>query len=303
MKPRVSVIVPCFNRAHFLKPTIDSILRQNYADIECIVIDAQSSDGTVDILKSYGNKIRWVSEHDNGHADAINKGWRMSSGGIVAWLNADDCWAVPDAVSEAVAYLETRPDVDVVYGQVERIDKQGSVIGPGYWKRWDLHYAVERCDHCIPQPAAFIRRAIAQQVGWLDAQFQSKKDHEFWLRVALAGKIEFVPRVWAQERVCPGYLAHRGDITARACVALTKKFFSLPGVPDSLRRRERMALSCAYLRGARYAALEGGHYWFALRYGFMGLSIWPANAASVSRYALRKLLERLAAVRPPGRAS
>ena len=73
--PLVSLVVPCLDRAHYLRPTLDSILRQDYLNIECIVIDGGSTDGTVDILRSYGERIQWVSEPDQGHADAINKGW------------------------------------------------------------------------------------------------------------------------------------------------------------------------------------------------------------------------------------
>ena len=73
--PLVSIVIPCLNRAHYLIPTIESILQQDYAYIECIVVDGGSNDGSIGILKSYGERIKWISEPDNGHADAINKGW------------------------------------------------------------------------------------------------------------------------------------------------------------------------------------------------------------------------------------
>ena len=76
--PLVSVVIPCLNRAHYLKETIESVLKQDYYPIECIVVDGGSTDGTVEILRQYGKTITWVSEPDNGHADAINKGWWMS---------------------------------------------------------------------------------------------------------------------------------------------------------------------------------------------------------------------------------
>lgn len=114
--PLVTVVVPCLNREHFLVPTIESVLQQDYPYIECIVVDGGSTDGTIDVLKRYEGQIRWVSEPDNSAADAINKGWQMSKGEILAWLNADDIWAVPSAVSQVVEYLQTHPGVDVVYG-------------------------------------------------------------------------------------------------------------------------------------------------------------------------------------------
>jgi len=105
-QPLVSVVVPCLNRARFLVPTIESILEQDYPHLECIVVDGGSTDATVGILQSYGDTISCVSEADDGHADAINKGWWMSQGQILAWLNADDLYVTPHAVGKAVAYLE-----------------------------------------------------------------------------------------------------------------------------------------------------------------------------------------------------
>jgi glycosyltransferase involved in cell wall biosynthesis len=291
--PAVSVVVPCLNRAHFLIPTIESILRQDYPRIECLVIDGGSTDGTLELLRRYDGRLRWVSEPDRGHADAINKGWRMSRGEILAWLNADDCWVVPDTVSQAVAYLQANPEASVVYGQSAWIDRDGRVVGPGYWKPWDLTYAVERCFHCIPQPAAFLRRRIVEQVGWLDTAFVSKKDHELWLRIGLVGTIRHVPVVWAYERACPGYLAKRGDITAHACVALTEKFFTLPNVPLVLQRRRRVALSGAYLRAAQLALIYGRHYRLALAYASRGLWLHPWNLHHGIRWGLRQVAERL----------
>ncbi|HEY3248887.1 MAG TPA: glycosyltransferase, partial [bacterium] len=98
----MSVVVPCLNRAGYLAQTIDSILAQDYPHLECVVVDGGSTDGTVDLLRSYGEAVRWVSEPDRGHADAINKGWQMSRGTILAWLNADDVYVAVDAVSQIV---------------------------------------------------------------------------------------------------------------------------------------------------------------------------------------------------------
>ena len=110
--PLVSVVIPCHNRAHYLVPTIESVLQQNYPFVECIVVDGGSTDGTQEILKSYGDLIRWVSKPDNGHADAINQGWWMSKGDILAWLNADDLYVIPDAIGKAATYLHSNPNVD-----------------------------------------------------------------------------------------------------------------------------------------------------------------------------------------------
>lgn len=291
VQPLVSVVIPCLNRAHFLVPTIESVLQQDYPHIECIVVDAGSTDGTIEILRCYEGRIKWVSEPDEGHADAINKGWRMSSGEILAWLNADDVWVVPDAVSQAVAYLQAHPEVDVVYGDCGRIDVDGNVVGMSYLHEWDLEYAVEYCDHCIPQPASFIRRRIVEQVNWLDVNFISKKDHELWLRIGLAGNIRRIPVLLAHARACPGYMAERGDITAAACVALTKKFFALPNVPESIKSKRKRAISNAYLHGMDYAWRDGRHwplFWaYMLRAILMDISNTPRVLEATKGYIVR----------------
>ncbi len=275
--PLVSVVVPCVNRAHLIVPTLESILGQDYPRIECIVADGGSTDGTIEVLKGYRDRIQWFSERDEGHADAINKGWLRSRGDILAWLNADDMWVAPDAVSRAVGYLREHADVDLVYGQCEAIDMDGRLIARSYHHEWDLEHAVIHCDYCIPQPTSFIRRRILERVGWLDKSFVSKKDHELWLRVGLAGTIRYIPELLARERIGPGYLAHRGDITAQACVDLTRKFFTLDGVPARLRAQARRAISNSYLEGMKWAFECGRHWKTVLEFGVRAAVVDPSN--------------------------
>jgi glycosyltransferase involved in cell wall biosynthesis len=269
--PWVSVVVPCLNRAHLLRPTIDSILNQTYPLIECIIMDGGSTDATVEILKQYGTRIRWVSEKDKGHADAINKGWKLSKGEILAWLNADDVWEVPDSVSQAVSYFLEHPEADVVYGTCGSINEAGERKHMTYLREWDLAYAVEYCDHCIPQPAAFFRRSIVEKVGWLDITFISKKDHELWLRIGRIGEIHHIPVMLASERITPGTWSKRGDITAQACVALTKKFFRQTGLPAELQSKKRTAMYNAYIRGMEYAWKDGRKWRTVIPYAFRAM--------------------------------
>ncbi len=288
----VSVVVPCLNRAEFLRPTIESILSQDYPSIECIVIDGGSTDGTIEILESYGDRIRWVSEPDTGHANAINKGWRMGRGELLAWLNADDIWEKPGAARTAVECFRQHPDVGVVYGDCGVIDLNGEEVGPCYLREWDLEYAVLNCDHCIPQPAAFVRRSVVEQVGWLNEAFYQKKDHELWLRIALVSRIVHIPRLLAHERNIRG-LSFDARTAAPACLQVTREFFSLPDVPASLRARRRRALSNSYLMGAEYA-LSGGPLWGTiLAYTIYAGVTDPTNARHVVRRLLRFLRIRI----------
>ena len=287
--PLVSVVIPCLNRASFLVPTIESVLQQDYPYIECIIIDGGSTDGTVDILKSYGDRVKWVSEPDNGHADAINKGWQMSQGEILAWLNADDVWVVPNGVQEAVSFMQAHPEVDVAYGVCGTIDAEGALVDLSHLHEWDLVYAVEYCDHCIPQPSAFIKRDILEKVGWLDTDFYQKKDHELWLRIGLVGKIQHFPRLVAHARNIKG-LSFEGESAAAACIQLTNKFFLLPDVPENLQKKKKRALSNSYLRGRYYALAGDCHGRLIWTYTLRAITTDPSNIINVLWIVLRHYL-------------
>lgn len=282
MNPLVSVVIPCLNRARYLAPTLESVLGQDYAPVECIVIDGGSTDGTVETLRRYGRRIKWVSEPDKGHADAINKGWRMSGGEILAWLNADDLYAVPDAVGKAVAYLQGNPRVDVVYGDYSEIGENGEVTrGPIKPPEWNLERAVKYCHYTIPQAASFMRRSILEKVGWLDAGFGNGKDHDLWLRIGMAGTIRYAPIRLAFVRDCPG-LSQRSDM-GEAKVRVTQKFFRRPDLPppfDSPRFRRR-AMSNSFLVGGVYAWRGARRFKPAFRYLLRAFAADPLNGPPI----------------------
>src|SRR5262245_16619922 len=146
----VSVVVPCKNDAAYLPSALDSILGQDYPNIECIVVDGGSTDSTLELLARYGDRVAWVSGPDRGAFDAINHGWKLSKGSILAWLNADDLWEA-GAVRTAVAFLRDRPDVDVVYGTAGVVDSVGRILGDLVPRAWDLEHALRHCDHIIFQ--------------------------------------------------------------------------------------------------------------------------------------------------------
>jgi glycosyltransferase involved in cell wall biosynthesis len=284
-QPLVSIVIPCLNRAQYLEPTIQSVLKQDYPNIECIVIDGGSTDGTLEILNRYNGKLDWISEPDKGHSDAINKGWKRSHGSILTWLNADDLWAVPNAVTQAVAFFKANPDVDVVYGKCETINSKGDIVGMNYLREWELRYAVEYCDHCIPQPAAFIRRDVLEKVGWLELDFNYKKDHELWLRIGLVGKFKYFPVVLAQARNIKG-ISYLGDKSAATCVKITEKFFTLPNIPVDLIPRKRRAMSNSYLRGISYLYVGGHHWAMMVKYFINAVKYDPSNTLHILKYVM-----------------
>lgn len=245
--PLVTVVVPTLNVARFLRVALDSILAQDYPRLECIVVDAGSTDATFDILSSYGDRIRWSTRPDRGAFDAINDGWQSSSGDILAWLNGDDTWETPDAVSKAVAFLQEHPDIDVVYGDCGGIDERGRLVWYGRAPAWDFDRAVLTCDATINQPSAFMRRTIVEKAHWLYPAWCH--DHELWLRIDLAGG-RFAPlhehlanaRLWGEN------LHMNPRVTIPAKVRLTERVLRDSRLSPELRRRRSRIMSNAYLR-------------------------------------------------------
>jgi glycosyltransferase involved in cell wall biosynthesis len=176
----VSIITPSCNQGKYIDETIRSVLGQTYGNVEYIVIDGASTDGTVEVLKRYDGQIRWISEKDRGQADAVNKGFAMASGDILGWLNSDDTYA-PDAVSRAARCFADNPDVVMVYGDAEHIDAAGRVIN-----RYPSEpFILNRLSKCcfISQPSVFIRKKVFDEVGPLDTALQTAMDYDYWCRI------------------------------------------------------------------------------------------------------------------------
>lgn len=290
MLPLVSIIVPSLNRAHFLAPTLESILKQDYPHLECIVVDGGSRDGTLDMLRSYNGRIKWISEPDKGHADAVNKGWRMAKGKILTWLNADDCYAVPDAVRQVVEHFQENPNTDLIYGDYKVLSEQGKVIsGVVRPREWDLEYAIKHCFYTITQPASFIRRSILEKVGFLDSEVCHNDDHELWLRIGLRGTVCYAPIFLAYTRRCQG-LCHNQE-AARAKVLTIEKILRNPVLPERFQTIafKRRAMSNAYLTGA-LSGLVGRHWRIFFSYLIKAFRVDLSNLIQISARVIRAIV-------------
>lgn len=199
--PRISIVTPSFRQGGFIARTLDSILDQNYPNLEYVVQDGGSSDGTVDTLKRYADRLtRWTSEPDKGQGDAINRGFAGTTGEIMAWLNSDDL-LMPGSLATVGKFFAERPDVDVVYGHRIIIDGNDDEIG-----RWVLpaHEAdVLRWADWVPQETLFWRRSAWNKVGGqIDTSFQFALDWDLLLRFQDAKlRIERIPRFLGAFRV------------------------------------------------------------------------------------------------------
>lgn len=184
MKPRVSVLTPSYNQARWLKDNIQSVARQSYRNLEHIVMDGASGDGSAGILKaSERPSLTWRSEPDVGQASAINKAFAESRGDIIGWLNSDDAYFRSDAVEQAVALFERLPAVAVVYGHAVLADAAGRILHTMWVPPHD--YRLLRRHDYIVQPAAFIRRtALSDHI--VNETFDYMVDYELWLRLGAA---------------------------------------------------------------------------------------------------------------------
>jgi glycosyltransferase involved in cell wall biosynthesis len=185
MLPLVSVVTPVLNGLRFLPQALESVRHQDYPHLEHIVVDGGSTDGTLELLaRSPG--IRWTSGSDVGMYDAINRGFRMAHGEVLAYLNADDRY-VGSAVSMAVQRLLDLPEVDVVYGDFEYIDEEARIRARARVRNFDAellgHYSF------VPPHSAFVRRRVVIDEGhWLDPSLRFPGDWDWFLGMAQAGK-------------------------------------------------------------------------------------------------------------------
>ncbi len=179
--PTISLVTPSLNQGKFIRATIESVLSQDYPDLEYFVQDGGSTDGTLDVLRSYAGRVPFVSEKDAGQADAINRGLARATGEVLGYLNSDDILE-PGALTAVGEAFAADPDLVFVWGRAQYLDEAGATVSP-YLARPD---AIDRlADACfIAQPAAFFRRRVWEEIGPFDASLHHTMDYDYWLRLA-----------------------------------------------------------------------------------------------------------------------
>jgi glycosyltransferase involved in cell wall biosynthesis len=210
-KPKVpvhiSVVTPSFNQARFIERTIRSILDQGRGDVEHIIVDGGSTDGTLEILQRYQGRISWISEKDRGQAHAINKGLTRSTGEIVAWLNSDDTYE-PGALDQVVRHFTGAPDCRWAYGKCRIVDEDDREIRPLVTRYKNLllaRYSFPKLlsENFISQPAVFWRRSLLDEVGYLNEEEHYCMDYDYWLRLGSRYPAGVIPAYLANFRYHP----------------------------------------------------------------------------------------------------
>jgi len=199
--PKISIITPSLNQGAFLEQTILSVLNQNYPNLEYIVIDGGSHDDSVEIIKKYEKHLfYWVSEPDNGQANAINKGLKLASGEIVTWLNSDDYY-VDNALSVVASYYMENP-FEFLAGSVNMVDEDGNFLRTNSSSWPELQEGFFNNKVNIPQPGSFFTKSLIYKIGLLDENFHYAMDFDFWVRARLNDiEMKMVPDVFTNFRV------------------------------------------------------------------------------------------------------
>jgi glycosyltransferase involved in cell wall biosynthesis len=200
--PKISVITPSFNQARFLEATMESIHQPGYPNLEHIVIDGGSSDGSREIIESYGDRLAyWVSEPDEGQTDALIRGFRRATGSIQCWLNSDDLFE-SRTLYDVAEFFSRDPGASFVYGDSTWIDELGRVIKPKREQVWS-RFVWLNDNNLITQPSALWRAGLLEAVGGLDPSFVCAMDADLWIRFAEVTRPRHVRRQWSRMRFYP----------------------------------------------------------------------------------------------------
>jgi glycosyltransferase involved in cell wall biosynthesis len=282
--PRVTVITPSFNQAAFLEETIQSVLSQGYPNLEYFIIDGGSTDGSVEIIRRYSDRLAWwVSEKDHGQADAVNKGFARATGDIIGWMNSDDYY-LPGSIAAGVRALQDHSDCGMVYGDVVSINGAGEVINVMTYGNWGLDELLQF--NIIGQPSVFMRRAALERAGYLDASYHFLLDHELWLRVAQCAPVWYVPQRWSAARYHAGAKnVNAGPNYGRDAFRIVQWMAAHPVLGERYRRLRRRIWAGAYRIDARYL-LDAGLNGPALRSYLHSLWSYPPVALPETRRML-----------------
>jgi glycosyltransferase involved in cell wall biosynthesis len=193
-EPLVSVVTPSYNQGHFIRATIESVLSQDYRNLEYIVMDGGSTDETAAIVREYGSRVVFVSKPDRGQAHAINEGFGLAKGNVLAWLNSDDVF-LPGAVRAGVRALSCNPDAGLVYGDGYLIDSAGNITGRfPHTREPDLWRLVHLSDYILQQ-SVFFRRDALDDVGYLDESLHYGLDWDLFIRIGFKYRLAYVSQL------------------------------------------------------------------------------------------------------------
>jgi hypothetical protein len=235
--PKISVVTPSYNKARFLEDCIISVLNQDYPNLEYFIIDGGSTDQSVDIIKKYERQISfWTSESDEGQSDAINKGFRIASGDIVAWLNADDFY-LPGAFATVAEAYQENSEASFYFGDGLRVDEAGlskNGFFPGGRVLFNQVALIFGLNYIL-QPAAFINRSYLVNINYLDSTLHYVMDADLWIRLSqIAPPMPVSARLAASREYGATKTATGSFQRIEELRQITQKYSGIPMTPGTL---------------------------------------------------------------------
>lgn len=261
--PRVSLVVPVYNAEDYISEAIESVLAQTYNDVELIIVDDGSSDGSLEIINNYAERCTVISQENRGQAVALNVGWQISTGDILGYLSADDKLE-SSAVECLVSAWKAQPEAVMVYPDYWLIDESSRAIRNVEASAFDYADVVLRGD-CPVGPGALFKRKLLELTGGWDRQLRQIPDYDFLLRVGLFGDVLHVRKTLAAFRVHGGSqtFAASDEAKAREYHYVLDKFFSRDDIPTVFRDVRPTAEANALVLMARLH-LRAGRFLMAL---------------------------------------
>lgn len=249
--PLVSIVTPTYNQAEFLAETIDSVLAQDYPNIEYIVLDDGSTDATPDVLRRYERRIQWQRHENMGQANTLNKGWAKASGKYIGYLSSDDLY-YRTGVRKLVEMLEDDDSIVCAFPDCDLIDSRSRVIKRNVCRPLNLAELVVR-QECHIGPGALFRRAAFEAVGGWKPQLKLAPDREFWIRLATQGRFEMHSETLAGYRLHPRSISYTdvSEEVGREYVAVLDQYFQTTSIPPAIYARKAEAYGYAHLLLAR----------------------------------------------------
>jgi glycosyltransferase involved in cell wall biosynthesis len=289
--PFVSIVTPSYNQARFLEASLRSVLGQDYPNMEYLVVDGVSNDSSVDIIRRYADRLAWwVSEKDSGQSEAINKGFRRARGEFIGWLNSDDIY-LPGAVSAAIKVFQSHPEAGLVYGDAQAIDADGKPFNLMRARQFSL--ADLMAFNIICQPAAFMRRSVLEEAGYLNPAYQLLMDNLLWMCMARKAPIVYTPQTWAAARYHDQAKNRtRGAAYGQEARRLMADLKSRPEFSEVIQSDEKRILAGVERFDAFYLA-DAGRSWESLRSYGRAFCLCPSMAAQDWKHVLLAFLSLL----------
>lgn len=251
--PKISIITPSYNQAQYLERTILSVLNQDYPDLEYIIIDGGSTDGSVDIIKKYHDQLAyWESEPDAGQTDAINKGLKRATGELIAWQNSDDTFE-PGIFLTCAKHAIKNPQIDLFIGNMNIIDSDDNLVRDLYYVK-PTYNALRAEGMVVANQASFWRWRVHDEVGYLNEDLHYAFDYEWFLRLLKGHKAMHIDEVWGNLRYHPDTKTH----TMQEKFQEEREIFYTPIEPGNLVKN--------YYKARRMVlTLRNGHFSYVFR--------------------------------------